>query len=315
MLPCPACESAEFRPLFQASDRLYGTTDKIFHVIECASCRLMRLHPRPEPAELHQYYPEQYWYSPSHDAASRLEDIYRRAVLNDHLRFAERAIRDSGENGMVLDVGCGGGLFLHMLRRRGFSVAGLDFSLAAAEVAWRQNGVPAVCAMLSRAPFADETFAAITMYHVLEHLYDPAIYLEAAHRMLKPGGRLIVQVPNAACWQFLILGESWNGLDVPRHLFNFRSKDLDGLLSACGFEVLRHKYFSLRDNPAGLATSVAPGLDPMARRMRRAAESPNQRLMRDLFYLALVVMAVPFTLFEAACRQGSTVMVEARKKS
>jgi len=194
-------------------------------------------------------------------------------------------------------------------------VVGLDFSLEAANVAWRRSGVPAVCATLSRAPLAPASCAAITMFHVLEHLYDPGSYLEAAHSLLKPGGRLIIQVPNAACWQFLVFGQRWNGIDVPRHLIDFRKSDLDALLDSCGFEVLRHKHFSLRDNPAGMATSIAPDLDPMARRLRRIPETPRQRLFKDLAYLALTAASLPFALLEAACRAGSTVMVEARKKS
>ncbi len=214
----------------------------------------------------------------------------------------------------MLDVGCGGGLFLRMLGERGYRIAGLDVSRDAAAIAWRSNRVPAVCATLSHAPLPDESFAAVTMFHVLEHLYNPASYLEAAHRILKPDGRLIVQTPNASCWQFLLLGGSWSGLDVPRHLTNFRAKDLEVLLGACGFEIVRTKYFSLRDNPAGLATSIAPALDPMARRIRGKYESPRARLVKDLIYFGLVVASLPFTIVEAACRAGSTVMMEARKK-
>jgi SAM-dependent methyltransferase len=191
----------------------------------------------------------------------------------------------------------------------------VDFSLDAANLAWRRAGVPALCATLSSAPFAPASCAAITMFHVLEHLFDPARYLDAARELLSPDGRLIVQVPNAACWQFLLLGERWNGIDVPRHLVNFRLRDLDALLDACGFEILRCKHFSLRDNPAGLATSLAPVLDPMARRLRRIPENPRRRLWKDLLYVALVGASLPFTLVEAACRAGSTIMVEARKKS
>src|SRR4029079_5907411 len=140
--------------------------------------------------------------------------------------------------------------------------------LDAANVAWRRAGVPAMCATLSRAPIAPGSCAAITMFHVLEHLYDPGCSLAAARQLLRPDGRLILQVPNAACWQFLLFGERWNGVDVPRHLINFKASDLDKLLDACGFEVLRHKYFSLRDNLAGLATTLAVQLDPMSRRLR-----------------------------------------------
>jgi SAM-dependent methyltransferase len=274
--------------------------------------------------ELHDYYPPDYWFIPEATAAGRLEQAYRRFVLHDHLRFVERALRESEEDGLVLDVGCGGGLFLQMLRQRagarngtqaGLHVIGLDFSLEAANVAWRRSGVPAICATLGRAPIAPSSCAAITMFHVLEHLYDPGSYLEAAHQLLKPDGRLILQVPNAACWQFLLLGERWNGIDAPRHLIDFRKSDLDSLLDQCGFEVLRHKHFSLRDNPAGMATSLAPNLDPMARRLRHVAETPRQQLLKDLAYVALAAASLPFTLLEAACRAGSTIMVEARKKS
>lgn len=312
--PCPACESREARILFEATDRLYQTTRKRFRVIECRYCRLLRLDPRPAPGELSRYYPDNYWFFEGRDAASRLAEAYRRFVLRDHVRFVRRALEGCGEDGLVLDVGCGGGLFLAMLRDGGQRVAGLDFSCDAAIVAWRRQAVPVVCASLARAPFAPASCAAVTMFHVLEHLYDPASYLEAAHRLLKPEGRLVVQVPNASSWQFFLLGENWSGLDVPRHLIDFRQRDLEVLLDQCGFEIVRFKHFSLRDNPAGFATSLAPGLDPMARRVRRIAESPRQAMAKNLLYFALTAGCLPFALMEAACGRGATVMVEARKK-
>jgi SAM-dependent methyltransferase len=315
---CPACGHQAVRLLFSGTDRLYDTTDRIFQVVECGSCRLIRLHPKPSPEELHRYSPSNYGYTPEPAAIDRIEQRYRRFVLRDHLYFVERALRESATRGIIVDAGCGGGLFLQMLAERGAvertgPVAGLDFSMDAAHGAWWRAGVPAVCGSLSQAPFAPGSCAAVTMFHVLEHLYDPSAYLRAAHELLAPEGRLIVQVPNAACWQFLLLGERWSGIDVPRHLTDFRSSDLDRLLESCGFEVLRHKHFSLRDNPAGLATSLAPKLDPMARRVRKVTESPRQRLWKDLLYMSLVAASAPFTLLEAVCRAGSTIMVEARK--
>ena len=302
--------------LFSATDRLYRTTSKIFQIVECGQCRLIRLAPRPSPIELRQYYPPDYWFLPDATAADRIEQAYRRFVLRDHLKFVERALRECQEPGLVLDVGCGGGLFLKMLAERGAKrVTGLDFSLDAARAAWRFSGVPTVCADLSRAPLAPSSCSAITMFHVLEHLYDPASYLAAAHSLLRPDGRLIVQVPNAACWQFLLFGERWNGIDVPRHLTDFRERDLESLLGSHGFEILRVKHFSLRDNPAGMATSLAPDLDPMARRVRGVQEGPAEKWWKDLIYLALTVVSAPFTILEAACRAGSTIMLEARKKS
>jgi len=149
-------------------------------IVECRRCRLIRLFPQPEPAELAKYYPPGYWFNPKGDAADRLEEVYRRLALRDHLRFVRRALADAKGAGVVLDVGCGGGLFLGMLAEGGTRVVGLDFSLDAASVAWQRQQVPAVCATLARAPFAPGSCAAITMFHVLEHLYDPAAYIEAA---------------------------------------------------------------------------------------------------------------------------------------
>jgi SAM-dependent methyltransferase len=174
--------------------------------------------------------------------------------------------------------------------------------------------VPAVCASLAAAPFAPSTFGLSTMFHVLEHLADPASYVNAAHRLLKPDGRLVVQVPNAACWQFLFFGENWSGIDAPRHLVDFKASAVESLLESCGFEVVRRKFFSLRDNPAGLATTLAPSLDPMARRIRRLDESGAAKLAKDAVYLGLVLLSLPVTLLEAACAAGSTVMLEARKR-
>jgi SAM-dependent methyltransferase len=276
---------------------------------------LIRLEPRPSPAELANYYPPEYWYAPDQDAASRFEEAYRRFVLRDHLNFVQRALEDSGENGLVVDIGCGGGLFLRMLRERGFPVLGLETSQSAAKAAWMRNRVAVICGDLSKSPVERGTCAAVTMFHVLEHLHDPVGYLRSARDLLLPGGRLIVQVPNASSWQFLMFGEHWNGIDVPRHLVNYRQRDLENLLNYCGLEVVRRKHFSLRDNPAGLASSLTPGLDPMARRVRKLRESPALKITKDLLYFGLVVASLPFTLFEAACGAGSTIMLEARKKA
>jgi len=313
MSVCVVCGSDGVTPLFKASDRLYRTTTKEFAVVRCQQCGLARLHPQPAPEELRLYYPADYWFAPDDSAVGRLEEAYRRLVLRGHVRFVERALRQSRARGPLLDMGCGGGLFLGMMRARGFRVVGLDSSTEAAAIAWRWQHAPAISADLEHAPLRSGSLAGITMLHVLEHLPDPRAFLAAAHNLLAPDGRLVVHVPNAASWQFRLLGRSWNGVDVPRHLFDFRDRDVEKLLESSGFEVVRRKYFSMRDNPAGLAISVAPGLDPMARRVRRIPEGTARRLAKDLAHLALVVAAVPFTVAEAAFRAGSTVMMEARR--
>jgi SAM-dependent methyltransferase len=314
MSACLLCGSAAARPLHRLSDRLYGTTAKRFDVVRCEGCGLLRLDPQPPERDLGDYYPDSYWFSPDQDAAGRMEEAYRRLVLRDHVQFVERALRAAPTPGPVLDVGCGGGLFLGMMRERGCAVLGLDISAQAAAVAWRRQKVPAACGLLPDAPFRAGSCAVVTMFHVLEHLPDPRPYLESARLVLRDDGRLVVQTPDAACWQYRLLGRRWNGLDVPRHLHDFRGRDLERLLAGAGFDVVRRKHFSLRDNPAGLASSLAPGLDPMARRIRRRPESTAARLAKDLAYLALTAASLPFTALEAAAGAGSTIMLEAVKR-
>jgi 2-polyprenyl-3-methyl-5-hydroxy-6-metoxy-1,4-benzoquinol methylase len=307
---CPRCCEGDFAVLFAGSDRLYRTTDREFQVVECSHCGLLQLYPRPTEEELQRFYPARYWWTDDETAVGRLEEIYRNAVLGDHVRFVWPGVQDRQP---VLDIGCGGGSFLAALRRRGARVVGLEVSAVAARVAWKQNQVPAVSAEAAQAPFAPASFGAVTLFHVLEHLAAPHTLLQDVHHLLREDGRLYVQVPNAACWQFLLFGELWSGIDIPRHLVHFRTEDLESLLEECGYRVLRRKFFSLRDNPAGLATSLAPQLEPMSRRVRLVKEGPATRLLKNALYLALVAAALPFTLLEAACGAGSTVMVEAER--
>ena len=147
MSACLLCGSARCDALFSASDRLYGTTSKEFRVVRCGECGLLRLDPQPPAIELHRYYPANYWFAPDESTAGRWEEAYRRLVLRDHVHFVSRAMRETSARGPLLDVGCGGGLFLGMMRERGFRVLGLDFSREAAGIAWRRQGAPAVCAM------------------------------------------------------------------------------------------------------------------------------------------------------------------------
>ncbi len=308
---CPRCESEVYTTLFRGADRLYGTTNRFFNVVECSKCALLRLDPLPTPEELASFYPETYWWEQEKSSASRLAEIYRQFVIRDHVRFAAHAIRGDGP---VLDVGCGGGSFLHAIEQLGYDVVGSDVSARAARTARRQYGIPTACASLPDLPFRNGSFSTVTMFHVLEHLADPMAALEAAHRVLAPGGRIVVQVPNAACWQLLLLGERWSGLDIPRHLIDFRAEDLEGLLEHCGFDVQRRKFFSLRDNPAGLATSLCPSLDPVARKVRGVREGPAKEMLKSLAYFGLTVASAPLTLLEAAASAGSTVMIEAARR-
>jgi SAM-dependent methyltransferase len=307
---CLVCGSCEAEQFLTSHDRLFGIAPGSYSLVKCQSCGLVRLSPRPTPEQVAGFYANHYWF-----AGGKAEELYRRLVLADHVRFAARAARESRAPGRILDVGCSGGLFLRLMKERGYSVLGLDFSPEAARVAAGKNGVQVLVGDLVSAPIEPQSCALVTMYHVVEHLLDPAAYLRAAARLLDPDGRLIVQVPDRDCWEAPLLKENWTGLDVPRHIHVFRGSDLRRLLQSCGFAVVREKHFSLRDHPAGLATGLAPSLDPVARAIRKTDKTPASRLAKNLLYFGIVAAALPFTAFEALCGKGSSIMIEARKSA
>ena len=297
----------------QGTDRLYRTTNELFCVVRCQNCGMLRLNPRPAGAELARFYPDNYWFDPDSTRVSRWAERYRRLVLLDHLGFVACAYDRAVQNGArlpILDVGCGGGLLAGLLGERGYPAIGLDSSRAACQIAWSRQRVPAVTGDLRQNPFQAGSFALVTLFHVLEHLPDPHAFLAAARELLSSDGRLIIQVPNPDSWQFRLLGPRWNGLDIPRHLHHFRPSDLRALLEKCGFGVERFKHFSWRDNPAGLAISLVPSLDPMARRIRGLRSG----FLHLGAHFALAAACLPFTALEAATKHGSTIMVEARKR-
>jgi SAM-dependent methyltransferase len=297
---------------------VYRSTDAVFEILECVNCRLIRLHPRPEPKDGWRWPAAKRTPIEAEGAGSfteRLRRAYHQFALRGRIHFVERALAESGERGLVLDIGCGEGALLEGMAARGHrNLLGVDAAPEAARAA-SLCGVPAIGAMLPDAPLRAGSCAVITMFELLERVPDPAACLRAAHTLLAPNGRLVVQTPNAGSWQFLLFGENWSGLGVPGRLVHFRRKDVEKLLGRCGFETVRVRHFSLGDDPTGMARSIAPGFDPAVRQARGVKETPRMRVWKDVVFMALAAACVPFTVLEAACNAGSTVMIEARKKS
>jgi SAM-dependent methyltransferase len=274
----------------------------------------------PDEEELAAFYPDQYWWRSSdkveNSALKKLESVYRRLALRGHLSFILRAA-ENRPNPAVLDIGCGSGTLLGLLKERGFRPTGVDFSPEAARIARQENGVRVVVGSLDQAGFPNDSFDIVTLFHVMEHVTDPRNLLAEASRILKPDGALIVQVPNIDSWQFRAFGPRWYGLDIPRHVIDYSQQAMLRLLDASGFAARRIKHFNLRDNAPALVSSLLPSLDPISRQIRSAKrgvrETPAAASLRHALYFGLVVGAYPFVLLEAAFGHGATVMIEARK--
>ena len=140
--------------------------------------------------------------------------------------------------GRLLDVGCGNGIFLATMKELGWEVAGVEPDRQAARVAREQFGLNVHVGTLEEAGFADGTFDAITMSHVVEHLADPISALRECWRVLRKGGRLVVTTPNIESLGHRLYGKAWIGLDPPRHLFLFSPPTLRTCIERSGLQVL-----------------------------------------------------------------------------
>jgi SAM-dependent methyltransferase len=149
--------------------------------------------------------------------------------------------------GAVLDVGCAGG---HMLERlpAEFIPHGIEISdelAAAAEQRFRPRGgrVVRADALCGLRQFDAGLFTGVIMTGFLEHESDPRAVLAGARRVLHPGAKLIVKVPNYGCWNRTIRGKRWCGFRFPEHVNYFTPALLARLLTESGFRVLRFGIF------------------------------------------------------------------------
>jgi 2-polyprenyl-3-methyl-5-hydroxy-6-metoxy-1,4-benzoquinol methylase len=275
----------------------------------------------PKDSDLESFYPEAYWWADKKDTHSSMagilrsvERIYRETVLLDHVCFLQRCARKNApEEKTLLDIGCGSGTFLSLAEERGFSCHGMDVSESAAAAARRQYGLAVRQGRIGNLDWDGLKFDFVTMFHVLEHLRNPEESLKYVASLLKARGSLIIQVPNAESLQARIFGRRWYGLDVPRHLINYTPKALQTVLDRCGLKICAAARFSLRDNPASIASSLVPFWDPMARKSRAAREFPLLDAVLESAYFGVTLLALPWALLESALGFGGTLWVEAKR--
>jgi len=316
-MSCPVCLNPVTAPALVGTDFLFESTSKTFTLYSCEACRCLFLHPMPDSREIERFYPADYWWNARRSGGlKKLESVYRKLALRDHIAFITKAAGNRSVD--VLDVGCGSGTLLGLLKHRGFRVTGLDFSAEAAAIAKAENGVDVAVGTLEEAHFPAESFDVVTLFHVMEHVTNPRLVLAEVSRVLKPNGVAILQVPNIESWQFKIFGARWYGLDIPRHVIDYSRNSMLKLLADSGFVVNRIRHFNLRDNSPALVSSVFPSLDPVSRsvrhRKRNNDESRPVEWFRHLTYLLLVTCAYPVVLLESAFGCGATIMIEAKKK-
>jgi SAM-dependent methyltransferase len=230
------------------------------------------------------------------------------------------AVRLMPEGGHTLDIGCGRGLYLRLLKERGFQIRGTELSTATAANA--DSEVPIDIGELEPGRYPDASFDLISIWHVLEHLQRPDRTLTTCVQALKPGGALMIAVPNYGSPQARFGGERWFHLDLPRHIFHFTESTLRRLLGGAGFGVESCVTGQWEMDPFGW---LQTGLNRMGLRHNALYDTlrNNTAAKRDLsrLYRAAMLAVFPFGMLMAVATSGlcrlsnraGTLIVVARK--
>ncbi|MEK7855919.1 MAG: class I SAM-dependent methyltransferase, partial [Acidobacteriota bacterium] len=121
------------------------------------------------------------------------------------------------KDGKAFEIGCGNCVYLSFLKKHGWDVLGVDMSQQAAEKAREAFGIEVLVGQIEEAGLARHSFDYIHLSHVVEHFFDPLKAMKLVADLLKPGGTLYMEVPNAGGIRAELSGEYWYGWDAPRH--------------------------------------------------------------------------------------------------
>ena len=220
-VPCPLCGGKENRVLFCRPDHTYQISPIAFPVVRCRDCSMVFVNPRPTKEFLDEFYPEKF-FGVTREA---------RAVLLEQAESMQQKwkLLSRFPPGRLLDIGCQKGDFLYFMQSRGWVVDGVEISPKSPNV----FGQRIHYGSLDTAGYPEQSFDLITMWAVLEHLTEPQAMLRSLRPLLRPGGRLVVLVPN-----FLSLpGRFMRHDDVPRHLLLFTPFTLRSMLRKSGWDL------------------------------------------------------------------------------
>jgi 2-polyprenyl-3-methyl-5-hydroxy-6-metoxy-1,4-benzoquinol methylase len=266
---CPICGSSG-DPLYEGvTDRLYGVPGQ-WQIQKCRAenCGLLWLDPRPTPQDIGKAYAEYF----THDSSSKhrvkpgflsriselqgrfLRKLWQISSRQKRVRCAaDLMYLDGVKPGRLLEIGCGNGRRLVQFRDHGWQVEGQEVDAKAARSAREGHGLTIHEGLIADLDLEAESYDAVVMSHVIEHVHDPVGLLTEARRLLKPQGILTVTTPNAIGLGHRTFGAHWYGLDSPRHLFLFSPLTLDATARRAGFNDLR--IWTTSANASTMATS------------------------------------------------------------
>jgi 2-polyprenyl-3-methyl-5-hydroxy-6-metoxy-1,4-benzoquinol methylase len=229
---CPICKGQSFRHLARTKD--FTLTGEAFTVQQCLNCSLGITSPRPADDKLSHYYESKEYISHAATAANLFDRIYL-VARHFTLRWKHSILKKLSPNKNILDYGCGTAQLLGYLKKKGWSVCGVEPSAIARANADQNIDPSEVMEDLSQ---VTNTYDVITLWHVLEHIPQPEDLLRQLQRHLTPTGRILIAVPNLNTWESTKYGSNWAAYDTPRHLWHFTQDSMARIAKKTNLQII-----------------------------------------------------------------------------
>lgn len=227
---CPNCGRNELSAFLKVDDHFL--TKESFNLLKCSSCLLLFTDPRPGLDKIGDYYKSENYVSHNSTKKGVVNRLYN-LVRGYTLTKKYKLIIGLTEGRALLDVGAGSGHFVSRMKRGGFDVQGLEPDVDARSVAKSINGVVLDDLSVLHSIEANSKDV-VSMWHVLEHVYQLNDDLEKICEVLKPNGVLLIAVPNYTSYDACYYQAFWAAYDVPRHLYHFEPNSLIPLVEQKG---------------------------------------------------------------------------------
>jgi SAM-dependent methyltransferase len=287
-----------------------------FQWVECTRCGTYKLHPNPTQEQLRAAYNAGYYGATrkkfSAGAAALIEVVQRLRA-----RWISQWVPRPGR---ILEVGCGNGNLLRFLQRLGYDVEGTEWSAESAHRIPPEWNIPVQVGDLADLPLPENQYAAVILWHVLEHLPRPQLALAKIHRLLKQDGVVLLAVPNHDSRQSHRFGAHWFHLDPPRHLHGFRLASLRRLLAVTGYQIIRSGTFSADQGVYGFIQSQLNAWEfPRDRAYAVLKRTSQVQFGKRLLDLALIGLLFPwgvgYNLMETLTGHGPVCTLVARRNT
>lgn len=231
---CPVCGSQEISFYTNVTD--HTVSRESFPVFSCHACTARFTNNIPDEDAIGAYYKSEDYVSHTETSKGLVNTLYhrvRKRTLQQKRKLV--ASRSGKDKGLVLDLGCGTGAFLEVMKQHGWLVKGLEPDEGARRIAEGRGVDVANTTQFFHLP--EKAFDVITMWHVLEHVHQLHAYFNQFQKILKDDGVLIIAVPNYTSHDAAHYGAKWAAYDVPRHLYHFSPASMKVLTQQHGFEV------------------------------------------------------------------------------